>query len=144
MASLQELQDESPVVRLLGMRILESDQGTGRVSMKVRQDFLQQAGAVQGGLIVTLADHALYLAVRSLLAPEQYNVTVELKLNFISSARDGELTAVARVISRGNRIVVGSMDVTNHKDELIAKGMGTCMVRSKAREKEERDSLPTD
>ena len=131
MASMEKLQDEAPVIRLLGMRVLEADRGTGRVSMKVRQDFLQQAGAVQGGLIVTLADHALYLAVRSLLPPEQYSVTVEIKLNFISSARDGELTAVAHVVSQGNRIVVGSMDVTNDRDKLIAKGMGTCMVRSR-------------
>ena len=99
--------------------------------MPVREEFLQQAGVVQGGLVVTIADHALYLAVRSLLSPQETSVTVELKVNFLAPARDGELFAEGRVVSRGNRIVVGDVDVTDHRGTLIARGIGTCMVRSK-------------
>ena len=53
-------------------------------------------------------------------------------MNFISPARDGDLVAEARVASRGNRIVVGDMDVTDHQGKLIAKGIGTCLIRSGA------------
>ena len=121
--------DEGPFARLLGIRVLESDQGKGRSAMEVREHHLQTAGVVQGGLVVTLADHAIYLAVRSLLAPGEASVTVELKVNFIAPAKDGELIAEARVVSRGNRILVGHVDVTNHLGELVATGIGTYMVR---------------
>ena len=97
--------------------------------MEVREDHLQTAGVVQGGLVVTLADHAIYLAVRSLLAPGEASVTVELKVDFIAPEKDGELIAEARVVSRGNRLLVGHVDVTNHLGELVATGIGSYMVR---------------
>ncbi len=95
--------------------------------MVVQHQHLQRAGVVQGGLIVTLADNALFLAVQSRLDPDEANVTVELKMNFIAPAKDGELTATARVISLGGRIVVASMEVTDQNDTIIATGLGTCM-----------------
>ena len=95
----------------------------------MREDFLQQAGVVQGGLIVTLADHALYLATRSLLSPEEVSVTVELKINFIAPAKDGELIGRSKVISRGKTIVVGEVEVRNDRGTLIATGTGTSLVR---------------
>ncbi len=122
---------EGPFAQLLGIQVLESSEGKGKAVMPVRQDFLQQAGVVQGGLIVALADHVLYLAVRSLLSPDEISVTVELKVNFISPARDGELIGEGRVVSRGNRIVVGDMEVKDHRGILVARGMGTCLVRQR-------------
>ena len=83
---------------------------------------------VQGGLIVTLADHALYLAGRTCLRPGQGSTTVELKVNFIAPAKDGELTATARVISGGRRIIVAEVEVTNDRQVLIARGLATSLV----------------
>ena len=71
MASAGESGKDGPFAQFLGIRVLESSQGKGKATMPVREDFLQQAGVVQGGLVVTLADHALYLAVKSLLSPRK-------------------------------------------------------------------------
>ena len=131
MSSIEEQGNEAPFARLLGLRVLESNDGKGKAVMPVRQDFLQQAGVVQGGLIVTLADHALYLATRSLLSPEEVSVTVELKVNFISPAKDGELIGQSKVISRGKTIVVGEVEVRNDRGTLIATGTGTSLVRNR-------------
>jgi acyl-CoA thioesterase len=122
-------EDEGPFVQFMGIRVVESSQGRGRAVMPVRREFLQGAGVVQGGLVVTLADHAIYLAVRSLLAADESSVTVELKVNFIAPASDGELRAEARVVSRGNRMVVGEVEVKDDRGTLIARGLGTSMVR---------------
>lgn len=128
-------QPEAPFAQLLGIRSGMSSDGTGVAHMTIEHKHRQRAGVVQGGLIVTLADNALFLAVQSLLEPEEGNVTVELKMNFIAPARDGELTATSRVISRGGRIVVASMEVTDDSQTLIAQGLGTCMVvRPRTRE----------
>ncbi len=129
MSSAEEQRNDAPFARLLGLRVLESSEGMGKAAMPVREDFLQQAGVVQGGLIVTLADHALYLATRSLLSPEESSVTVELKINFISPAKDGELIGWSKVISRGKTIVVGEVEVRNDRGTLIATGTGTSLVR---------------
>ena len=129
MDPVEDADKADPFAKFLGIRVLESSEGKGKAVMPVREDFLQQAGVVQGGLVATLADHVLYLAVRSLLSPEETSVTVELKVNFISPARDGDLIGRSHVVSRGNRIVVGDMEVTDHRGTLIARGMGTCLVR---------------
>ena len=119
---------EPPVAALLGIRSGLSEDGVGSAAMTIRNDHLQEAGVVQGGLIVTLADHALYLAGRTCLRPGQGSTTVELKVNFIAPAKDGELTATARVISGGRRIIVAEVEVTNDRQVLIARGLATSLV----------------
>ena len=105
-----------------------SADGIGTTSMTIQDKHRQAAGVVQGGIIVTLADYAFFRAVRSVLDPGQGAVTVELKLNFIAPAREGELTATARIVSGGRRIIVGDMEVTDHRQTLIARGLGTYLI----------------
>ena len=39
-----------------------------------------------------------------------------------------ELTATARIVSGGRRVIVGEMEVTDHRQTLIAKGLGTYLI----------------
>ena len=119
---------EAPFAALLNIRPGLSADGVGSGTMVIRKEHLQTEGVVQGGLIVTLADYALYRAAKSTLNPDQSNVTVELKVNFIAPAKDGELTATARIISSGRRIIVGEVEVTDERQILIARGLGTNLV----------------
>ena len=96
--------------------------------MSIQDMHRQAAGFVQGGIIVTLADFAFHRAVASLSETGQAAVTVELKLNFISPAKDGELIATANIVSQGRRLIVGEMDVKGEDDILIARGLGTYML----------------
>ena len=124
----QEAAYEPRVAKLLGIKSGVSKDGVGSATMLIRDDHLQDAGAVQGGLIVSLADHALYLAAKSRLRPGQASTTVELKVNFTAPAKDGELTATARVLSAGRRIIVAEVSVINDRQVLIAQGLGTTLV----------------
>lgn len=112
----------------LGMYAGISADGVGTVRMPIRDHHLQESGNVQGGLIVTLADYAFFLAVKSKLSPRQSTVTVELKVNFIAGAKEGELTATARVVSGGRRIFVVEGDVTDRTGVIIARGLSTYLV----------------
>ena len=119
---------EPPVAALVGIRSGLSADGVGSATMIIRDKHRQEAGVVQGGLIVTLADHALYLAGKTCLRPGQRSTTIELKVNFIAPAKDGELTATARVVSSGRRIIVAEVEVTNDQQVLIARGLATSLV----------------
>ncbi len=119
---------EAPFAELLGIHTGLSADGVGSVSMAIEDKHRQTAGVVQGGLIVTLADHALHRAVTSTLDTNEFNVTIELKMNFIVPAKEGTLTATAKVVSRGGRVVVGDMEVTDDRQTLIARGLGTCLI----------------
>ena len=119
---------EAPFAALLGMLPGLSADGVGSATMSIREDHRQGQGVVQGGIIVTLADYASFRAVKSKLGQGQVSVTVELKVNFTAPARDGKLTATAKIISGGRRIIVVEVEVTDERHTMIAKGMGTFMV----------------
>ncbi|PKB64466.1 MAG: hypothetical protein BZY80_02615 [SAR202 cluster bacterium Io17-Chloro-G2] len=118
----------SPFAELLDIRAGISQDGVGSAFMEIQDMHRQTAGFVQGGLIVALADFAFARAVHSVSQPGQPTVTIELKMNFISPAKDGKLTATARILSQGSRIVVGEMEVTGEEQVLIARGLGTFML----------------
>ena len=120
--------ERAPFANLLDMRPGISEDGVGTAFMNIQDMHRQNAGFVQGGIIVALADMAFHRAVSSVSQPGQSAVTIELKMNFISPAKDGKLTATARILSQGRRIVVGEMDVTGEDQALIARGLGTFML----------------
>ena len=118
----------APFADLLDMRAGVSKDGIGTALMSIKDMHRQAAGFVQGGIIVTLADFAFHRAVASISETGQAAVTVELKLNFISPAKDGELIATAKIVSQGRRLIVGEMDVKGEDDILIAQGLGTYIL----------------
>ncbi len=124
----KESEYEAPFNSLLDMHPVLRADGVGSATMTIHDTFLQDAGVVQGGLIVSLADYAFYLAADSMLRPGQRTVTVELKVNFIAAVKDGVLTATSHVLSAGRRVIVANMKVTDQQQKVIAHGLGTCLV----------------
>lgn len=119
---------ESPFAELLDMRVNDPEDGTSTVVMPISPNHLQQAGRVQGGIVVALADYAMYRAIKPLLKPEEATTTVELKINFLAAAETGSLTGTAKIISAGRKLMVGEMEVKGEDGKLIAQGLGTYMV----------------
>ena len=119
---------ESPFAELLDMRVPDPDDGTSTVTMPINPGHLQQAGRVQGGIVVALADYAFYRAVKPLLKPGEATTTIEIKVNFLAPAQKGDLTATAKIISAGRRVMVGEMEVKDQDGNLVAQGLGTYLV----------------
>ncbi len=119
---------ESPFAELLDMRVTDPDDGTSAVVMPINPSHLQQAGRVQGGIVVALADYAFFRAVKPLLKPGEATTTIEIKINFLAPAERGQLTATAKIISSGRRVIVGEMEVKDQDGKLIAQGLGTYLV----------------
>ncbi len=131
-ANHDDFEYESPFAQLLGIRHHPTVDGVGLASMTIEDKHRQRAGVVQGGIIVALADYAFHLACETRLRAGQTAVTVELKVNFLAPAKDGELRAAARIVSAGRRIIVCDIDVTGEDDKLIAKCLGTYIVGGQA------------
>ena len=119
---------ESPFAKLLDMRVPDPDDGSSTVTMPINPSHLQQAGRVQGGIVAALADYAFFRAIKPLLKTGEATTTIEMKINFIAAAEQGELTATAKIISPGRRLIVGEMEVKDQDGKLIAQGLGTYMV----------------
>ncbi|MBA2416882.1 MAG: PaaI family thioesterase [Geodermatophilaceae bacterium] len=101
---------------LLGMQFTES--GSGRVSARlaVRPDLLAPNGYLHAATIIALADTACGFGCRSLL-PEGSSgfTTIELKSNFLGTAREGMISADAAAVHAGRTTQV--WDATVRHDD---------------------------
>jgi uncharacterized protein (TIGR00369 family) len=71
--------------------------------------------------------------------PEDRFTTVEMKVNYLSAIRAGRVTAEARLIRDGRRIIVAECDVFDDKGRLAAKGLLT-YIRLNERQNKENDA----
>ena len=79
---------------------------------------------------MAMADLVFFEALVPMLQPDESAATVELKVNYLSAARLGDvLVAEGRITQRGRRIVVGDMEVREATSgRLLLKGLGTYVV----------------
>jgi len=118
----------------LGLRLIETGEGTAVVEMTTTEDMANHAGFVHGGMISTLADSAMGRSVRTLKPGVVRAMSFDLKLNFINAAKVGEdLTASGHVIHAGRRTVVTECRVEGRDGRLVATASATFAV---TREKE--------
>ncbi|MFJ9186230.1 PaaI family thioesterase [Streptomyces anulatus] len=126
-----ELPTDIPSIgRLLGMRFDEVDHGRIVISLDTRPDFVNPLGTVHGGIAATLLDSVMGCAVHTTLPAGAGYTTLELKVNYIRTARtDGQkLTAEGTVIHAGRRVATAEGKVLDEQGKLIAHATTTCMI----------------
>jgi uncharacterized protein (TIGR00369 family) len=117
-----------PVAQLLGMRIVEVEDGRAVFELDTDRRFWNPMGTVHGGILCDLADAALGVCWAATLADGETFTTVELKINFLRPVREGRLRAVATVTKRGRHIGMTECEITDDEDRLIAKASATVMT----------------
>jgi acyl-CoA thioesterase len=110
---------------LLGIEIDLLEPGRAVLGVEIRQELLQLQGVMHGGAMATLIDTAVAMAIVSVSEPNDRFTTVELKINYLASVREGRVTADARIIRDGRRIVVADCDAFDSNGRLAAKGLLT-------------------
>lgn len=118
----------NPFLRFMGIRLEAFGQGTARFRMPVREDFLQGAGAMQGGLIVAMADEAIAHAMMTLLRQGEGLTTVTLTNDFLAAVREGDLVAEARVFKKGRTVMVGDCIVRDGRGRDVSRTSATFLV----------------
>jgi len=118
----------------LGLKVVETGEGTAVVEMATTEDMANHSGVVHGGMISTLADSAMGRSLRTLSPGVVRAMSFDLKLNFINAAKVGEtLKATGHVIHAGRRTAVAECRVQGSDGRLVATGSATFAV---TREKE--------
>ena len=93
-----ELAVDDPLARLLGLRFSTPGDGAVDAELDVRPDLLAPNGYLHAGAIITLADMACGYGSLTNLPPDAHAfTTIELKSNFLGTARDGAVTCEARL-----------------------------------------------
>ena len=111
--------------KLLGMELDMIESGRAVLGLTVRKELLQLQSVMHGGAIASLIDTAVAFAIAAASRPTDKFTTVELKVNYLSAIREGRVTADAKLIRDGRRIVVAECDVHDAAGRLAAKGLAT-------------------
>ncbi len=111
--------DCAPFERLLQIEIIDASEGTATLQMPFIYDFAQGAGLMHGGALVSLADTAVVMAIKSLVAPDTHFATTEIQSKFLGPVRKGIVTAKAKVLKPIGSVVYGSATVFDEQDEPV-------------------------
>jgi len=122
-----EIRKQSAFVKLLGLSIEKLGNGFCHSRLQIREEFLNKRKIVHGGVIYSMADISMGVAVYSTLKKDEETATVEIKINYLKPANKMVLECEARVIQRGKQIAVIEADVKS-EDNIIAKAIGTFSI----------------
>ncbi|HMJ26501.1 MAG TPA: PaaI family thioesterase [Pyrinomonadaceae bacterium] len=109
-----------PYARLLGLELGEMSPGDLSLHLDVREEIKQYQGVVHGGAVASLIDTAAAFAVITRLDSHEHASTTDLTIHYLRPATSGRLTARARVVRGGRRLLVLTVDVTDDQQILIA------------------------
>jgi uncharacterized protein (TIGR00369 family) len=114
-----------PFARLLGIEVDSVDKGTATLGLTIRHELMQNNGVVHGGAVASLIDTATAFAILSHLTANEKITTVDLTISYLRSLTAGRVTATARVLRAGRRVIVVSADVLDNEGRLAATALST-------------------
>ncbi len=102
---------------LFGVRVMAVEQGLLVAELDIRPELLAPNGYLHAATVVALADTACgYGCLAHLPEGADNFTTIELKANFLGTAREGTLTCVAKPAHLGRTTQVWDATVTRHAD----------------------------
>jgi len=111
----------SAVGNWLAGTLQEVKEGEITIKFKVREDMTNPVGTIHGGMVSLMCDEVIGMACFSLYN-EYHFTSINLVVDFLSAAREGEVLDVsAKVVRKGRTIINLECTVTNEAGKLIAK-----------------------
>lgn len=102
----------------IGARVTDADDGSARITFEVREEHLNAAGTLHGGVVATLVDTAMGQAVRTTTEDGEVPATSQLTVTYLRPGKTGALAVTGRVRSRGAHLTVCEADVEQDGKEL--------------------------
>lgn len=117
---------KSPFLNHLGVELVERSDGRGVLRLAVDERHLRTRGIAHGGLISTLLDTAMGIAVSTGTPDGCFAVTAQLNVNFVRPAWDGEVLEITGEVNhRGQQTAVARGEVRTARGVLVALSSGT-------------------
>lgn len=101
----------APFEEYLGMQIESAHAGKAVLTMPFRVAHCQGMGLMHGGAVVSLADTALAMAIKTLLPEGTHFATIDMSLKFHAPVRWGVVTASAAVTEKSENDIAGEVEV---------------------------------
>ena len=103
----------APFEQLLNMKIIEAENSCAILTMPFYYDYAQGAGLMHGGAVISLADTAVVMAIKSMLSPQTHFATTSVASDFLYPVKKGTITARATAKFIDERNIEGTATVYN-------------------------------
>jgi uncharacterized protein (TIGR00369 family) len=123
-ASIRQKLAANPFIKFVGIQVPQLGKGYARFLLPFKPELANSIGLLQGGVLAALGDETVAFALYSLVKEGEMINTVEMKINFLSAVKEGEIIAEGRISKRGRTISLGEFEV-RQADRLVAKGLCT-------------------
>src|SRR5215813_3666656 len=118
-AELQGILDDVAFTRSYGFRLHAIDEGRCTLAIPFRAAFERPGGIVSGQVFMAAADVAMWLAIKTKLGVGDGSVTVEMKTNFLGSARKQSFRCTAHVLKLGRQLIYGCAECLDENGRLL-------------------------
>ncbi|PLY03631.1 MAG: PaaI family thioesterase [Desulfuromonas sp.] len=120
--------DTAPFEDLVGITIESAGSGRAVLSLPFRLKLAQGGGLLHGGVLTTLADTAVAMAIKSLLPEGTIFATTDLQMTFLAPVRQGMVRAQAMVSGPEGRTFHGIADLFDDAENMVARFSSTFRV----------------
>ena len=118
----------SPFHAGFGISVEHAAAGDVRLGWEARPEHRNLQGLVHGGILATLVDIAMGLAIRTVVGPSRRHVTIDLGVHYLRPARPGRLEAAGTVVRVGSQVGFAEGSVTDATGRLLVRASGTYSV----------------
>jgi acyl-CoA thioesterase len=123
----------SPFERLLNMEIVEAAEGRAILTMPFIVELAQGAGLMHGGALVSLADTAMVMAIKSIVDPMTHFATISLESRFLYPVIKGVITAKAYVKAEKERFFKGQVSLFDENQREVMQAASMFKIAAQAK-----------
>ena len=117
---LRRILVESPFISLYGFKLHSIGDGECSVEFPYQETFVRPGGVVSGPVYMAAADATMWLAIMTKLGDAAtLAVTVEMKTNFLSGAKEEGFICTAKILKLGRRLVYGVAECVSNQGILL-------------------------
>ncbi|MBD0383109.1 PaaI family thioesterase [Paenibacillus sedimenti] len=111
----------------LGCEFVSMEAGVVTVALDAKPHHLNLIGIVHGGVLSSLLDNAMGIAIMT-ARPEEKVVTTNLNVHFVSPLKEGRLLVTAEIVHQSRKMITTQGRVTDSEGNLGTIGTGTFRV----------------
>lgn len=119
-----------PTAKLLGWTFVsfDADKAALTVEFDGREEFLNPAGVVQGGILAAMLDDTMGPALMLSSRGEAYSTSIDINISYLAPALPGRLTCIGRVVRAGKTIAFLEGELFAADGTLLARATSSARV----------------
>ncbi|OQY24116.1 MAG: acyl-CoA thioesterase [Desulfobacteraceae bacterium 4572_35.2] len=109
----------APFEKQLGIEIICAQKGQAVLTMPFREEFANGGNLLHGGALVSLADTAAVMAIKTILSPRTHFATIDMNVEFHHPVVRGIVTARSEVKQIEERLRHTSVAIEDENQRIV-------------------------